>query len=119
MATSNLSLPLDTLGDRKFKRSYVEAMGILDAAVGTVLEGSETKDFASIADGAQATEAVTVTGAALGDYVLAVSLGVSAAGITVSGYVSAADTVTVVLQNESGGAVDLASTTLAVLVRKA
>jgi hypothetical protein len=117
--TTNLALPLATLGERQFKRSYKDSMEILDDAVGTILTGSKTHDAASIADAANATTTVTVTGAELGDFVVGVSLGVSAAGITVSGYVSAADTVTVLLQNESGGAVDLASTTLAVLVRKA
>lgn len=116
--TSNLSLLLNTLGLNPFKRSFKANMEILDAAVGTVLEGSKTHDFADTADGAQATTTVTVTGAELGDYVLAVSVGVSQAGVILSGYVSAADTVTVLLQNESGGAVNLASTTLSVLVRK-
>lgn len=119
MATTNLALPLDTLGDSKFKRSFKAAMALIDAAVGKVLTGSKTHNFASIADGAQATTTVTVTGAALGDYVTAVSVGVDAAGLVLSGYVSAADTVTVVARNGTGGAVDLASTTLAVLVRKA
>lgn len=83
------------------------------------LTGSKTHDFASVADGAKASTTVTVTGAALGDFVVAVSLGVSQAGVLLTGYVSAADTVTVDLHNETGGAVDLASTTLRVLVRKA
>lgn len=75
------------------------------------LQGSATYDTASLADGAGATTTVTVTGAALGDFVL-VSLGVDVAGISVTGYVSAADTVSVRIQNESGGTLDLASTTV-------
>lgn len=78
--------------------------------------GSKTFDAASILDGAAEATTVTVTGAALGDFVTGVSLGVDLAGITVTAYVSAANTVTVRLQNESGGAVDLASTTLRVMV---
>jgi len=54
----------------------------------------------------------------LGDFVL-VSLGVDLAGITVTGYVSAANVVSVRIQNESGGTLDLASTTVAVRVLKA
>lgn len=88
-------------------------------AIGEHLTGSKTHDFASVADGAQATTTVTVTGAALGDFVTGVSVSVDAVLVNLHGYVSAADTVTVVLQNESGGAVNLASATLAVLVRKA
>lgn len=86
---------------------------------GTVLTGSKTHDFADTADGARVTTTVTVTGAALGDFVTAVSVGVDQAGVMLDGYVSAADTVTVTLHNETGGAVNLASTTLRALVRKA
>jgi hypothetical protein len=80
-----------------------------------LLTGSETYDAASLVDGAGTTNDVTVTGAVLGDFAMA-SLGVSAAGITVTAYVSAADTVSVRVQNESGGTLDLASTTLTALV---
>jgi hypothetical protein len=85
------------------------------AVVAGILTGSATYDAASLADGVGATTTVTVTGAALGDYVL-VSHGVDLAGITVTGYVSAADTVSVRFQNESGGTLDLASSTLRALV---
>ncbi len=61
---------------------------------------------------------MTVTGAVLGDYVDSISLGLDAAGLQLSGYVSAANTVTVVLKNDTGAAVNLASTTLSVEVRK-
>lgn len=81
-----------------------------------MLTGSATYDTASLADGAGATTTVTVTGAALGDFVVGVSLGVDLQGITVTGYVSAADTVAVRIQNESGGTLDLASTTIRVSV---
>lgn len=69
-------------------------------------------DVASLADGAGATSAITLPGVALGDMVLAVSLAVSTAGITVTANVTAADTVSVRFQNESGGTLDLASATL-------
>lgn len=82
------------------------------------LTGSKTHDWASVADGAQATTTVTVTGAALGDFAAA-TMDVSLVGTMLTAYVSATDTATVVLQNESGGAVDLASGTLRVAVRKA
>ncbi len=103
----------------KARTAIKDALTALDTAVGEVLTGSKTHDFASVADGAKATTTVTVTGAALGDFVVGVSLGVSQAGVLLTGYVSAADTVTVDLHNETGGAVDLASTTLRVLVRGA
>ncbi|MHA2069288.1 MAG: hypothetical protein ACXABY_33425 [Candidatus Thorarchaeota archaeon] len=79
------------------------------------MHGSETFDATSLVDGAQETEDMTVTGAALGDYVL-VSLGVDIVDLYITATVTAADTVTVVLRNESTGTIDLASATLRVLV---
>lgn len=116
--TTNLALPLDFLGMVPFRQAIAAAFNLIDTAVGKVLTGSKTHDWASVADSAQATTTVTVTGAALGDFVQA-SMSVSLAGTVLSGFVSAADTVTVVLRNTTGGAVDLASGTLRVLVRKA
>lgn len=76
---------------------------------------SVTYDAASLADAAGTTTTVTVPNAALGDACLA-SLGVDAQGITVTCYISAANTASVRLQNESGGTLDLASTTLRVFL---
>lgn len=75
-----------------------------------------TVDVASLVDAAGASQTFTVTGVQLGDMVIGRSLGVSTAGITVTADVTAADTVTVRFQNESGGTVDLASTTIKLLV---
>lgn len=88
----------------------------LSALTPKLLYGVATYDASSLVDGAGETTTVGVPGAVLGDFVVAVSLGVSTAGITVTGYVSAADTVSVRVQNESGGTLDLASTSLRVLV---
>jgi hypothetical protein len=82
------------------------------------LTGSATYDPASLADGAGATTTVTVTGAALGDFAMA-SFSNALQGITVTAWVSAADTVSVRFQNESGGVLDLASGTLRAGVIKA
>lgn len=120
MATEHLGLPTDTLGDSRFKRSFKTLAALLDAAIGgNLLAGSKTYDAPDTADGAAWTTTVTVTGAALGDFVEGISLDVDAAGLTITGYVSAADTVTVRGQNKSGGAVNLGSATLRVRVRKA
>lgn len=73
-------------------------------------------DVASLADGVGATVTATVPGVALGDFVLAWSLDVSVAGITVTAWVSAADTVSLRFQNESAGTVDLAAGTLRLVV---
>ena len=73
--------------------------------------GSATFNPANLADGAGETTTVTVTGAALGDLAFA-SFSLDVQGITVTAYVSAANTVAVRFQNETGGAVNLAEGTL-------
>ena len=75
-----------------------------------------TLDAASLADGAGSSDTVAVPGVALGDIVIGFSFGVDLAGITATGYVSAANVVTIRLQNESAGTLDLASTTVKVVV---
>jgi hypothetical protein len=72
----------------------------------------------SLSDGAGDTDTVTVPGVALGDIVLGVSLSVDEASLTVTAYVSAANTVSIRFQNESGGSVDLASATLRMVVAR-
>jgi hypothetical protein len=79
--------------------------------VAGVLTGTATWDPASVAAGAQTTTTVTVTGAAVGDPV-AVGFSQDLQGMQLTGYVSATNMVTVVLRNETGGAIDLASGTL-------
>jgi len=81
------------------------------------LENIATFNPPNLADGAGTTTTVTVTGAALGDYAIA-SFSLDLQGITVTAYVSSANTVSVRFQNESGGALDLASGTLACRVFK-
>ena len=79
------------------------------------IQGSATYDPASLADGAGATTTVTVPGAVLGDYAVA-SFSLDLQGITVTAYVSAANTVSVRFQNETAGILDLGSGTLRALV---
>lgn len=85
--------------------------------IGYLLDGTATYDPASLADGAGATTTVTVTGAALGDFAVA-SFSLDLQGITLTAWVSAANTVSVRFQNESGGVLDLASGTLKARVVK-
>lgn len=86
-------------------------------ATAVPLTGSATYDPPSLADGAGTTTTVAVTGAALGDYATA-SFSLDLQGITVTSWVSAANTVSVRFQNESGGVLDLVSGTLKVRVTK-
>ena len=75
-----------------------------------------TMDLASISTGSRGTDTIAVPGVAVGDIVLGVSFGVDVAGLNVEAYVSAANVVTVVAVNNTGSPVDLASTTVRVLV---
>lgn len=87
------------------------------SAFSKVIAVKATVDFASAADDAESAADVTVPGAALGDFVLiAPTIDVTDAQLTAT--VTAANTVTAVLSNVSGSAVDLASQTLHILVLK-
>ena len=82
-----------------------------------ILQGSATFDCPSLADGAGTTTTITVTGAAVGDFCM-VSVGGDYAGMSITSQVSAANTVQVRVQNESGGVLDPASVTLRARVFK-
>lgn len=77
-----------------------------------------TLDLGSAATGSGtfASSDVTVPGVALGDVVLGVSLGVDTVDAVVQAAVTAANTVTVTLLNNTAGAVNLASTTVRIVV---
>jgi len=85
------------------------------AAKLTMTGTGATWDPAELADGAQEAKDFTVTGAALGDAAFA-GAGVDVTDLLVSCTVTAADTVTVVLANETGAPVNLASSTWYVYV---
>jgi len=77
-----------------------------------------TLDSASVADQAAATDTVAVPGVVLGDMVIGMSAGVSEAGLVRRAYVSAAGTVTIATTNTTGGAVNLASTTIDLVIAR-
>ncbi|KGM35703.1 hypothetical protein [Inquilinus limosus] len=79
------------------------------------LTANKTFDWPSINAGASSTTTLTVTGAAIGDHVQC-SMNIDIQGLILTGYVSTAATVTAVLFNPTGAAVDLASGTLRALV---
>ena len=105
-------------GIKDTRRYYLEEYFNQLPALNAYLQGSETKDWGSISDDTELEEDVTVTGAALGDFAVA-SMGVDTVAAQLTASVTAADTVTVVISNVSGGAIDLASQTLSVKVFKA
>ncbi|MBA7690314.1 hypothetical protein ES703_98839 [subsurface metagenome] len=81
-------------------------------------DGSIVWDPGNLVDGAGETSSgITVTGAAPGDFVL-VSAPYDLQDCVASGYVQAADTVEIRLQNESGGTRNFASGTWRIRVIK-
>lgn len=77
-----------------------------------------TLNSASVADQGAATDTVAVPGVAVGDQVVSFSTGVDEAGLVRRAYVSAANVVTIATTNTTGGAVDLASTTVRLVIAR-
>jgi hypothetical protein len=78
-----------------------------------------TLDAGAVSAGATDTDTVTVPGVALGDMVIGFSHGVSEAGLVKRAYVSAANTVTIVTYNPTAGSVNLAGTTVTLIIGRA
>lgn len=106
--------------------AYIDGAMVIEGVVGRPFAphpsdcdyyASDTWDPASIADGDKEAKDVTVTGAALGDFAIA-SFSLDVADLQLSADVTAADTVTCVLSNNTGGAVDLGSGTVYIKVLK-
>lgn len=92
-----------TRSKQQFQGMFNEMWLVKDTACnfGNAATGSGT--FASLD--------ITVPGVALGDVVFGISLGVDTVDAVIGGAVTAANTVTLTLLNNSAGAIDLASTT--------
>ena len=78
--------------------------------------GSATLDFPSVAANSSQSLTITVTGAVSGDAVIASPPASLDSNLGFVAFVSAADTVTVRVHNNSGGAIDPASATWKVVV---
>jgi len=91
-------------------------VGVHSIGVGQASTSTEW-DTNSIAAGSAATKEVTVSGAALGDFVLA-SLSLDIQDMMLDAQVTATNTVTAVLYNRTSAAIDILSPTLKVLVLK-
>lgn len=76
----------------------------------------DTFNFGSIADGNEEVTAVTVSGVALGDMVLGAAASVDVADLNLTANVTATDEVTFQLNNNTGGAIDLATAQYTALV---
>lgn len=90
-------------GTKQYQGAFSDMWLVTDTACdfGNAATGSGT--FASLD--------ITVPGVALGDIVMGVSVGVDTVDAVIGGAVTAANTVTLTLLNNSAGAIDLASTT--------
>lgn len=77
----------------------------------TGVSGTATYDPGNLIDGQGVTTTVSVPGAGVGDFV-DVSFSLDLQGIALTAWVSAADTVSVRFQNETGAPIDLASGTI-------
>ena len=83
-----------------------------------VLKFSHAHNPALLGDGAREEVVIPAIGAALGDYVIA-AYTIDTQGVDFKGRVSSAGNVTVTIQNETGGAIDLAAATINVSVLQA
>jgi hypothetical protein len=93
------------------------ALGDNDLFTG-VLNGTSIFDPASLTTyTGTASSAITVTGAALGDFVI-VAVPIDLTGVIASGNVTAANTVKITVFNATAGTLDLASSTWKIKVLK-
>ncbi|KQN09827.1 hypothetical protein ASE85_02515 [Sphingobium sp. Leaf26] len=83
----------------------------------SVLTASAAYNPPNLVDGDGATTTVAVVGAAVGD-VVQMTFSLDLQGIILAGWCSAAGTISARFQNETGGAIDLASGTLTARVQK-
>lgn len=107
-----------SFGRNRIITSGDEYAAALYGGPGLEITGSTTTNVGEIADGDQDQFTITVTGAELGDYVTGITCSISTAALSLTATVTATNTVTAVLQNNTGSAVDLGSATYTALVRK-
>lgn len=108
------------IGEEKIDKNFQSIdteFANLARIVNSYLVGSTAWDPGSIADGDEEAKEVTVTGAVLGDFVLA-SFSLDVQDLVLDAQVTTADMVTAILANNTGTPVDLAEGTLYVRVIK-
>lgn len=114
---SNIQMMSNTLAATYSNSTLVNAGTLTAQSSNNPLFGSAIYDPASLGDGVGATTTIVVTGATLGD-LSQVTFSNDLQGITLTSWVSSANTVSVRFQNESGGILDLASGILRAIVTK-
>lgn len=121
MAVTDISNATENMALREVLNTMRTDIANIRASIPGILVASVAFDPGDLADGAGETKAITVTGAALGDFVLC-STSAEVQDMTLTGYVQAADTVEVRLQNESGAArntIDLGTLRVMVIAKTA
>lgn len=115
MATQNTDIVTAIQNNGKLLAKIQAALTSIVTALTTAfpapLTGSTSWTPGAVANGAQATTTITITGVALGHFAQ-VATSVDLQGQTLTGYVSATNTVTVVLLNETGGPITLGAITV-------
>lgn len=115
MATQQTAMQTDLVNLVAQTTALVTATNAVAAALAALFPAPKNSSASwtpgAVANGAQVTNTITVSGCALGDYV-EVSVSVDLQGQTLTGYVSAANTVTVVLLNETAAPITLGIITL-------
>jgi len=71
----------------------------------------DTFNFGSVADGDEEATAITVSGVGVGDMVLGVATSSSAQDLNLIAQVTGSDTIEFQVENNTGGAIDLATAT--------
>ena len=97
-------------GNKQFQGLYSELWLVTESAANFA--------DAAVGSGTFASLDITVPGVALGDTVFGISLGVDTIDAVIGGAVTAANTVTLTLLNNSAGAINLASTTAKFVVAR-
>jgi hypothetical protein len=117
----NASIPASNLTITN-NRLYFNLFGEIQCAInqnyiGAANHGKATWDPPSIASGGSANFAITVANANIGDCVFA-SCDTNLNGLSLTGYVSVANQVVIVLTNNTGSAVDFGSATFRAITTK-
>lgn len=123
-AATGVAPKLAALGDDTNINLGLEGKGTGGVVIGPgsapmkkVLFNTATWDPANLAaNGDSTSTTITVTGALTTDLAIAGHSAIGSNAVLITAHVSAADTVTVVIENRSGGALDIASGTLSVMV---
>src|SRR3990167_10166588 len=91
-------------GNEAFRNSNLRVL-TADGVIKGYIYAERTLNSASLADAAGETLTMEVRGVELGDMVIGISYQQTLRGLSVSGYVSAANEVSIRAQNESGATV--------------